>query len=275
MNKKLIILLFVGVIAVALYSYGMTKMDDPQPQPVTFGLGGSNGVLIKAELPEAPETMPYHRVVHEDYISEMSPEFGRGPQKFLPSEEEAVRIAEEYIKSHGGMPDDAVFGNVSTGYSMLIHRNGTVVEKTPESIRVGYYRVLGGVPVTGPGDTIDLTVGNNGTIMYFLKSWRHIEYAGEREIVTASEAVERLSRGETVNKWLGSLDKIEIDNVSLSYYSEVPGKKQEFYEPVWVFRGNDSCGYKVILPVWAGVVPPKPTPSDGASVRPTDRGDAC
>jgi len=269
MDKKLIILFFVGVIAVALFSYGMTKMDDPQPQPVTFGLGGSNGVLIKAELPEAPDTMPYYRVVYEDYIRESSPEFCRGPQKFLPSEEEAVRIAKEYIESHGGMPDDAVFGNVRTGYSMLIHRSGKVVEKTPEDISVSYHRVLGGIPIAGPGDTIWVAIGNNGTILHFRKSWRHLEYAGEREIVTASEAVERLQKGETVNKRLGSLDKIEIDNVSLSYYSEVPGKKQDFYEPVWVFRGNDSHGYKVILPVWAGVVPPKPTPSDGASVRPT------
>jgi len=31
MNKKLSILLFVGVIAVVLFSYGVTKMDDPQP----------------------------------------------------------------------------------------------------------------------------------------------------------------------------------------------------------------------------------------------------
>ena len=269
MNKKLTILLFVGVIAVGLFSYGMTKMDDPQPQPVTFGLGGSHGVVIKAELPEAPDTMPYYRVVYEDYVSEMSPAgFGGGVQEFLPSEAEAVRIAEECIKSHGGMPDDAVFGGVSTVYSTL-YRDSEVIEKKPEDISVGFHRVFNSIPKAGAGDTIVVTIGNNGTILRFMKSWRHLEYAGEREIVTASEAVERLQRGETVYKRLGSLDTIEIDNIALSYYSEVPGKKQDFYEPVWVFRGNDSYGYKVILPVWAGVVPPKPTPSDGADVRPT------
>jgi hypothetical protein len=169
------------------------------------------------------------------------------------------------------MPDDAVFGNVSTGYSMLIHRSGKVVEKTPERVSVSYHRVFNGVPKAGPGDTITVAIVNNGTILRFMKSWRYLEYAGERKIVTASEAVERLQRGETVYKRSGPLNTIEIDNISLSYYSEVPGKKQDFYEPVWVFRGNDSYGYKVILPVWAGVVPPKPTPSDDASVRPTVR----
>jgi hypothetical protein len=273
MNKKLTILLFVGVVSVALFSYGVTQMDDLQP--VMFGLGGSHGVTINADLPESPETMPYYRVVYEDYVSEMSPEFGRGPQKFLPSEEEAVRIAEECIESHGGMPDDAVFGNVSTGYSMLIHRNGTVVEKTPERVSVSYHRVLGGIPKAGPGDTITVAIVNNGTILRFMKSWRHLEYAGEREIITASEAVERLSRGETVNKLIGSFDTIEIDNIALSYYSHVPGAKQDFYEPVWVFRGNDSYGYKVILPVWAGVVPPKPTPAPPSTHTETPSDDAA
>ena len=271
MNKKLGILLFVGVIAIALFSYGMTKTDGPQPQPVKFGLGGLHGVVIKAELPEAPNTMPYYKVVYEDYVSEMSPAgFGGGVQEFLPTEEEAVRIAEEYIKSHGGMPDDAVFGGVSTVYSTL-YRDDEVVEKKPVDIQVGYHRIFNGMHKAGPGDTIELVIGNNGTILYFLKSWRKLEYAGEREIVTASEAVERLQRGETVYKRLGPLDTIEINNVSLSYYSNVPGTKQDFYEPVWVFRGNDSYGYKVILPVWAGVVPPKPTPSGDAGVRPTVR----
>ncbi len=257
MNKKLGICILVGIIAVALFSYGITKMDDLQP--VSFGLGGSHGVTINAELPEAPETMPYYRVVGEDYVSEMSPEFGRVQQKFLPSEDEAVRFAEEYIESHGGMPDDAIFGGVSTVYSTH-YRGDEIVEKSPEHIQVGYHRVFNGVSKAGPGDTIGVVIGNNGTILGFLKSWRHLEYAGEREIVTASEAVERLQRGETVYKRLGPLDTIEIDNISRSYYSHVPDERQDFYEPVWVFRGNGSDGYKVILPVWAGVVTPTPIP---------------
>jgi len=272
MNKKLGILLFVGVIAIALFSYGVTQMDDPQPQPVKFGLGGSDSVVIKTELPEAPETMPYYRVVYEDYVSEMSPDGLGGVQEFLPSEEEAVRFAEECIKSHGGMPDDAVFGNVSTGYRTH-YKGDEVVEKKPEDISVGYYRVFNGVPKAGAGDTIAVIIGNNGTILYFLKSWRHLEYAGEREILTAREAVERLQRGDTVYKLSGPLNTIEVNNIFLSYYSDVPGAKQDFYEPVWVFRGKDSYGYGVTLPVWAGVVPPKPTPSDDAGVRLTDRDD--
>jgi len=271
MNKKLGILLFVGVIAVALVSYGMTQTDDPQPQPVKFGLGGSDSVVIKTELPEAPKTMPYYRVVYEDYFRESSPEFGR-VQEFLPSEEEAVRIAEEYIELHGGMPDDAVFGNVSTGY-ITHYRGDEVVEKKPVRISVGYHRVFNGMSVAGSGDVITVVIGNNGTILGFRKSWRHLEYAGEREIQTASEAVERLQRGDTVYKWSGPIDTIEVNNIALSYYSDVPDVKQDFYEPVWVFRGKDSYGYGVTLPVWAGVVPQKPTPSDDAGVRLTDRDD--
>jgi hypothetical protein len=257
MNKKLGICLLVGVIAIALSSYGIVKMNDLQP--VSFGFGGSHGVTIDAELPEAPETMPYYRVVYEDYDFVVSQEGVGRVREFLPSEDEAVRFAEEYIELHGGMPDDAVFGGVSTVYSTL-YRDSEVVEKKPVVVRVGYHRVFDGVSKAGPGDTIEVVIGNNGTIIGFLKSWRELEYAGERKIVTASEAVERLQRGETAYKRLGPLDTIEIDNISLSYYSHVPDERQDFYEPVWVFRGNDSDGYKVILPVWAEVVTPTPTP---------------
>ncbi len=256
-NKKLGICLVVGVIAVALVSYGVVKIGDIQP--VSFGLGGSHGVVIVAELPEAPETMPYYRVVDEEFDDAMSPEFCRVQQKYLPSEEEAVRYAEEYIKSHGGMPDDAVFGGVSTVY-WTHYRGDEVVEKIPEDIQVGYHRVFNGMPVVGPGDEMTIVIGNNGTVLSFLKSWRELEYAGEREILNASEAVERLQRGETVYELGGALSTIKIDKIELGYYSEIPRVKQEFYEPVWLFRGKGSRGHNVTLPVWAGVTMPTPIP---------------
>ena len=55
-HKKLGICLVVGVIAVALVFYGIVKLGDMQP--TSFGPGGSHEAVIKAELPEAPETMP-------------------------------------------------------------------------------------------------------------------------------------------------------------------------------------------------------------------------
>jgi hypothetical protein len=230
-------------------------------QPVSFGLGGgSHGVTINAELPEAPETMPYYRVVDEDYDFGTAPESLRGEQKFLPSEDEAVGFAEEYIESHGGMPDDAVFGGVSTVYRTH-YRDDEVVEKKPVIIQVGYHRVFNGRSTVGAGDTIELDIGNNGTVLFFLKSWRKLEYAGEREILNASEAVERLQKGETVYKLGGPLHTIEIDRMELGYYSAMPRVEQEFYEPVWIFHGKRSGGRNVpALPVWAGVTMPPPIP---------------
>jgi len=259
MNKKLGICLIVGIIAIALSSYWITTMNGLQP--VSFGLGGgSHGVTINAELPEAPETMSYYRVVNEEFDDAMSPEFCRVQQKFLPSEDEAVKFAEEYIDLHGGMPDDAVFSGVSTVYRTH-YRDGEVVEKRPEDIQVGYHRVFNGMSIVGPGDTIELVIGNNGTVLSFLKSWRKLEYAGEREILNANEAVERLQRGETIYKLGGPLHTIEIDRIELGYYSDVPGRRQEFYEPVWVFHGRRIEGDNVpALPVWAGVTMPPPIP---------------
>jgi hypothetical protein len=190
----------------------------------------------------------------------MSPEGIGRVREFLPSEDEAVRFAEEYIESHGGMPDDAVFGGVSTVYSTL-YRDDEVVEKKPVVIQVGYHRVFNGMPIDGPGDTIDLDIGNNGTILSFLKSWRELEYAGEREMLNASEAVERLQKGETIYKLGGPLHTIEIYSMELGYYSAELRVKQEYYEPVWIFRGKRSDGDNVpALTVWAGVAMPTPTP---------------
>jgi hypothetical protein len=253
-KKKLGICLIVGVIAVALVSYGIVKLGDMQP--VSSGPGGSHSIVIKAELPEAPETMPYYRVVDEDYdkpsLQELKRELRQKPQKH-PSRDEAVRIAEEYIDSHGGMPDDAVFGDAIRGYLM---KSGEDFEKRHIRLQVWYHRVFNGTPVVGPGDTIRIAIGCNGTIPGFLKSWRELEYAGEIEIVNASEAVERLQRGETVYNFSASPSTIEIDRMELGYYSAMPRVKQEYYEPVWVFSGKG----RVTQSVWAGVVTPTPIP---------------
>ena len=255
MKKKLGICLIVVVIAVALFSYGIVKTSDLQP--VSFGLGGSHGAVIKAELPEAPETMPYYRVVDEDYDFAVSPEGIGRRREFLPSEEEAVRIAEEFIESNGGMPDDAVFRGVNTGY-WTHYRGNEIVEKIPEIVHVGYYRVFNGMSMVG-GDGMGVYIGNNGTIIGFLKTWRELEYAGEREILNASEAVERLQRGETIYQLGGPLSTIEINRMELGYYSAMPRVKQEFYEPVWIFRGKRGGGDSVpALTVWAGVTMPPP-----------------
>jgi hypothetical protein len=254
MNKKLGICLLVGIIAITLSSYGIVTMNDLQP--VSFGSGGSHSIVIKAELPEALDTMPYYRVVNEDYdkpsLQELRRELRQKPQK-RPSREEAVRIAEEYIESHGGMPDDAVFDDVIIGYLM---KSGEDIEKRHVKQQVWYHRVFNGMPVVGPGDAIRIAIGDNGTIVGFLKSWRELEYAGEREIVNASEAVERLQAGKTVYNLSAPPSTIEIDRMELGYYSAMPRVKQEYYEPVWIFHGTG----RVTLSVWAGVVTPTHIP---------------
>jgi hypothetical protein len=33
-----------------------------------------------------------------------------------------------------------------------------------------------------------------------------------------------------------------VDEIQIGYFSDISGADQEFYYPVWVFRGTDNCG---------------------------------
>ncbi|WP_048127823.1 hypothetical protein [Methanosarcina sp. WH1] len=209
--------------------------------------GSYDEIVINASVPEVEETLPYYKVLKEDKIHENVDKVIK-PRGSLPSEEEAVKIANEFLDERNYLLEGAYISFLDTYTIKTINEDTNTVEKeTPVFVRVSYNRNLDSYPVVGPGDSMEVCIGENEEIVYFFKTWREVEKAGEVSIIDANSAIEKLRQNETVEKLAGSEKyPIEINEIEIGYYSETTGKDQSYYKPVWIFRGKDGLGYDIV-----------------------------
>lgn len=191
-------------------------------------------ITLKTELPDSPPTAPLYRVVGDESFSYSAPDLMRIREN-LPSEEDAPAIAIREAEEFGGIPHDAVLSHVETVYLVKLDTETGEREKYPLWVAVKFEREVDGMPVAGPGGEIDVSLGENGEIIYFSKVWRKLEYVSETEIISADEALEKLKRGEIIRKPMSPLSEVEVVGVKLGYYAGPPGEEQEFYRPTWIF----------------------------------------
>ncbi len=217
-----------------------------------YGFEEKKGVILSpvgefrlnTELPKAPAKVPIYRVVGDESKVWSSGEM-RKPDS-LPNVEEAIKIALNAIDVD---KKELRLAFAKTEYVKTINtKTGEVVKEEPLLVNVKFERILNGMPVVGPGGEIQVLIGDGGKILTFVKIWRKLEYAGEVSVIPAEKALEKLKRGEVMNRPMASL-KLDIEKVELGYYAEGLGKKQDFYKPVWIFRCKDELGNPVVLAV--------------------------
>lgn len=244
--NKMVSLTFLMLVLGACVAYFVI---DPESNAVAFsdaekmkGSGLSNEIVINAQAPEIGKTLPYYKVMNEDKIHE-SVDKVVTPRKYLPFEEEAVKTANEFLEKRNSLLDGAYISNVETFTIKTVNEDKNSVEKeTPVFVRVSYNRNLDGYPIVGPGDSMEVCIGEKEEIVYFFKTWREVEKAGEVSIIDANSAIEKLKQGDSIQP-LKSVNKpAEINEIKIGYYSDSPGAKQEFYKPAWIFKGKDDAG---------------------------------
>ncbi|MBN1433034.1 MAG: hypothetical protein JW931_09725 [Methanomicrobiaceae archaeon] len=164
----------------------------------------------------------------------------------LPSDEEAIKIATEFLEERDLLPEGAVLSGVTHGKIYTLVRDG---EDTVdwEDVQVWYGRVLNGVEVKGTKISID--VGGGGDIIDFYSNWRIYEPYAELPVKSPEEAFEELkSKGVYVG--MNSKDSIvSIDEAYLAYHSLPGAYTEEYLEPVWVFKGNVMADGKAVMAV--------------------------
>ena len=172
-------------------------------------------------------------------------------QENIPTEAEAINIAESFIKNNGGLPKDAYLKGVRQGYmEKRNYKTDELVEKYPMETKVDYGRKINGYEVVGPGDSITVSIGEDGKILGYMRTWRTLEEAGEIEILSSEEAITKLENGQLMEIPISPYaNPLAIEEASIAYYSEVMGEYQEYYTPVWVFKGTDSNGDSVQIAV--------------------------
>ena len=167
------------------------------------------------------------------------------PEK-LPSDEEAIKIATEFLKERDLLPEGAVFTGVTHGkiYTLVNESEDTV---DWEDVQVWYGRILNGMEVEGTKISID--VGGGGDIIDFYSNWRTYEPYKELPVKSPGKAFEEL-KGKGVYVGMNSEDsKVSIDEAYLAYHSLPGAYTEDYLQPVWVFKGNVMSDDKAVMDV--------------------------
>ncbi|ABE52729.1 Hypothetical protein Mbur_1846 [Methanococcoides burtonii DSM 6242] len=206
---------------------------------------GSENLFIEAHAPDVLDKYPVYRVLNESVIHEENSNRYR-IRSSVPDEEEAKELADSYLTSIDELPDDSYIDRVHTTQIEYLNnesRSIVIDSVVPMFVEVSYSRLIDGYPVVGPGDSISVCFGDDGEVLSFSKTWRELERSGDVAIVPVEVAIKRLNDGNGVlrsGNFIGSVSY--VDEIQVGYFSDISGADQEFYYPVWVFRGTDSCG---------------------------------
>jgi hypothetical protein len=145
----------------------------------------------------------------------------------LPSSEEAMSIATEFLDKKGLLPQGLKATKVIYG---LTYGN------IPQELAVTFKRNINGCHYTGPGNNFSVRVGDKGKVVDMMIYTPQYEPDEELNIKTVEQAFEEL---KTKKKYSCSSNtrKIEIDSITTDYYlidMEIP---QDYITPVYVFSG--------------------------------------
>lgn len=152
----------------------------------------------------------------------------------LPTDDEAIKIATEFLKERDLLPNDAVCIGTEHGkiYRLGDNGNNTVVW---EDIEVWYGRMLNGLKVKG--SQLSVAVGGGGDIIDYYSNWRTYEPYKEFPVKTPEQAFDELkTKGIPVET--DTPDRVSINEVYLAYHTKAGAETEKYLEPVWVFEGE-------------------------------------
>jgi len=155
----------------------------------------------------------------------------------LPSDEEAVKIAMQFLKENNLYPDGMQTGKADRHYAVSTDKNGNEIRHSGQ-IDVWFGRTLNNFKVWGT--QLEVTVGGNGDIIGYYANWRDYAPTGEYPIKspeTAFEDLERVGIKTDMND-----PSISITEATLAYRTMAGAYEEEYLEPIWVFSGEASSG---------------------------------
>lgn len=157
----------------------------------------------------------------------------------LPSRDEAIKIADAFLKERGLLPPEARVGAVEVNQKQEVWQaGGSEPEEVYDvTLAVRYGRTLNGVPVYG--DEMAVIIGEGGEVVGMVKCWREVDVRGEATIISAEKAYESLKAGMTTRpRDMTGYDQVSIEEISLGYWMEPRIFEQDTVMPVWVFSGT-------------------------------------
>jgi len=236
---------------------GTSLVNDLSPQPPAGPIPGSpaynRSITLDVTLPASPATVPQYRVVSAQKFS-----VGTGTaltvKNHIPSREEAPGLAENALKTYGGLPADAVLEMTEQVFMKKYNlQTGTVEEQYPQYTQVIYRQYVNGSPVIN--SEISVSLGENGELLDISRDWSTLEPAGEVPVISANEAFEKLQARDLFIPIQGTLDGCHITRIESGYYVEthLPDASAlpvppDTCTPVWIFyMGTDSNPFPLLI----------------------------
>lgn len=152
----------------------------------------------------------------------------------LPSDKEAERIATQFLKEQDLLPEGAYFSGTERYFVKGTDKNGDEIQHYGR-IEVKYGRILNNLKVLGSGITV--TIGGNGDIIEYSTNWREYSPYREYPIKSPETAFEELKM-KGIATGVKKPDSVSINNVYLAYATKAAAFKEDYLEPVWVFKGQ-------------------------------------
>jgi len=144
-------------------------------------------------------------------------------RKDFPSDEQCKRIATEYLKERGLLPEDAYLSGVGDNTSAGV-------------MSVAFRKKIDGYKCWGPGAQILVNMGPVGEIVQVIKNWVELEPWKMAPIKTPKEALKELKSGRAfMGRHSGKITKI-----SLRY--DTPSGLAPYAQPVYWFDCSGPSG---------------------------------
>ena len=149
-------------------------------------------------------------------------------RKDYPSDEECRRIATQYLKERGLLPEDAYLYGV---FDVNIESVG--------AMQVSFGRKIGQYDIWGNGSDILVEIGVAGEITKVSKRWVEYEPYKLAPIKTAKEAFEYLKHG---NAFLATSSG-KVKKIALAYHTPPEG---DYIQPVYSFGFDIPEAYSLV-----------------------------
>lgn len=174
----------------------------------------------------------------------------------IPSDDEVARIATEYLKEKGWLPDDFRLQSVEA----VTEQNAADITAPPRIIgKVAYfYRYIGDWPVLGVSRIV-VHVGDNGEIVGVKKLFKDIEPAGNMSLKSVDQAFAELRAGDAVLSTDNpNVKQAAVQDVHLAYWEDAGSiSDQPYLQPVYVFTAKATEGaadtFSAIVPAIQGL----------------------
>jgi hypothetical protein len=235
--------ILTGIVLICAIISAVVIIAPSMNTPAAFVPQGSSAdFILDKELPKSPATAPSYNVIKKESVFEGSAKL-MTVKNSIPSKDQAVPITEKILDNYGGLPKDAILAKVEQVFLEKYNtETKTAEERYPQFTQVIYEQEINGAPVIGPGADINICLGENGEMLQIEKAWRHVEYAGDIPVISATDAYEKLKKVDLLVIPQSSLEGVRISEIKLGYYAEDREHDQKIYSPVWIFYGYKQGG---------------------------------